>query len=148
MLKNSYFAALCHKHGYFPSQVGPIDCTIPLSQPRETSVKSRNMHFCMSTPSQNRISDHTAPPSKLNKIQYLLTGAKFEFAVKAKKFLISVQYLPVRFGGCLGGFIFRVKPPPTTNSRYLLRGTKFKFLVKTKKLPLTQTSTSNRLPSG
>ena len=31
------------------------------------------------------------------------------------------------------GFIFRVKPPPTTNSRYLLRGTKFKFLVKTKK---------------
>ena len=33
----------------------------------------------------------------------------------------------------MGGFIFRVKPPPTTNSRYLLRGTKFKFLVKTKK---------------
>ena len=30
------------------------------------------------------------PPSKLNQIQYLLTGAKFEFAVKAKKFLISV----------------------------------------------------------
>ena len=40
----------------------------------------------------------------------------------------------------MGGFIFRVKTPPTTNSRYLLRGTKFKFLVKTKKLPLTQTS--------
>ena len=91
MLKNSYFAALCHKHGYFPSQVGPIGCTIPLSQPRETSVKSRNMHFCMSTPSQNRISElPPTPPSKLNKIQYLLTGAKFEFAVKAKKFLISV----------------------------------------------------------
>ena len=33
----------------------------------------------------------------------------------------------------MGGFIFRVKPPPTTNSRYLLRGTKFEFLVKTKK---------------
>ena len=75
---------------------------------------------------------------------YLLTGAKFEFAVKAKKFLISVMYLPVS----LGGFIFRVKTPPTTTSRYLLRETKFKFLVKTKKLPLTQTSTSNRLPSG
>ena len=30
------------------------------------------------------------PPSKFNKTQYLLTEAKFEFAVKAKKFLISV----------------------------------------------------------
>ena len=112
MLKNSYFAALCHKHGYFPSQVGPIGCTIPLSQPRETSVKSRNMHFGMSTPCQNRISDpQPTTPSKLNAIQYLLTGAKFEFAVKAKKFLISVQYLPVSFGGCLGGFIFRGPNP-------------------------------------
>ena len=30
------------------------------------------------------------PPSKSDKTQYLLTGAKFEFSVKAKKFLIIV----------------------------------------------------------
>ena len=42
---------------------------------------------------QNRISDPTqliTPPSKSDKIKYLLTEGKFEFAVKAKKFLIIV----------------------------------------------------------
>ena len=29
------------------------------------------------------------PPSKLNKTQYLLTGAKFEFSIKAKKLSLT-----------------------------------------------------------
>ena len=42
------------------------------------------------------------PPSKSDKTQYLLTGAKFEFAVKTKKFLGGIAPMRAKPPGAIG----------------------------------------------
>ena len=60
-------------------------------------------------------------------------------------------YVSLDCGEC-PGLLFRTILPPLPSklnkTQYLLTGAKFEFSVKAKKLPLTQTSTSNRLPSS
>ena len=56
------------------------------------------------------------PPSKFNKTQYLLTEAKFEFAVKTKKFLGGVSPMGTKPPGPEG-------PQPNCPTGQAVRGT-------------------------